>query len=152
MLGLQRGHAGLDVGFEGGNGLVDVRAGAVDVVVDVDHVEVASGAGVEEGGQEIEACGAPAVGDGWGREEGLPREGLHVLLVDFGSILRAEVCLAGVVGFIGTVEGYGQRLSQSGLGFTNWFGRRTRRDTCFRSRLPRWRFCSSRCSGGCRRP
>lgn len=76
-------------------------------MVDVDHVEVAAGAGVEEGGQEVEARGAAAVGDCRGGKKSLPREGLHVLLVDLGGVLRAEVCLASVVGFIGTVEGYG---------------------------------------------
>lgn len=96
----------------------DVHARAVDVVVDVDHVEVAAGAGVEEGGQEVEAGGAAAVGDCRGGEKSFPREGLHVLLVDLGGVLRAEVCLAGVVGFVGAGEGYGQRLFRSKMGFS----------------------------------
>jgi len=107
VLGLQRGHIRLDVGFEGWDGLVDVGARAVDVVVDIDHVEVTAGASVEEGGQEIETCGAPTIGHGRGGEKSLPRERLHVLLVDFGGVLRTKVCLASVVGFIGSIERYG---------------------------------------------
>lgn len=65
---------------------------------------MAAGAGVEEGRQEVETSGTSAIGDGGSGEEGLPREGLHVLLVDVGSVLRVEVRLAGVVRLVGTVR------------------------------------------------
>lgn len=105
VLGLQRGHVVLDVRLQGRDGLVDVHVRALHVVVDVDHVEVAAGAGVEEGGQEVEACGAAAVGHGRGGEKRLACELVHVFLVDARGVLGAEVCLAGVVGLVGAVGG-----------------------------------------------
>lgn len=82
-------------------------------MVDVDHVEMAAVALVEERAQEVEARRSSAVGDGRGGELGLALKLVHVFLVYLSGILGAEVGLAGVVGFVGSEEIFRSTLNRS---------------------------------------
>ena len=112
VLGLQVGHAGVDVGFEDLDRGGDVDGGALDVVVDVDGVEAAARAGFDEVLQPRETRGAAAVGDGRRAEGRFARKRLHVRFVGGGGPLRREVRLAGVVGLVGSVR-RSKRLGES---------------------------------------
>lgn len=98
------GHVIGEVGFDGGHGLVDGQLVAINVVVHVDDVEPAVLALLDEILQPAETGGTAAVCDGGGGEGGSALEGLKELPPDGGSLGWVEVCLAGIVRFVGAVD------------------------------------------------
>ena len=101
---LELGHVVEQVRLQGRDGLVDVDVRALQVMVHVDKIKGAAGAGAEEGIQVGKTRSAATVGHRRGRELDLARKGLHVGLVDGGGVGGFEVGLAGVVGFVGGEE------------------------------------------------
>ncbi len=72
--------------------------------MDVDEVERAAVACVEEIRQIVETRCATAVGNGRRGELGFASKGLHVILIDGGCVGGFQVGLAGIVGFVGGEE------------------------------------------------
>ena len=69
-------------------------------MMDVDHVEMAIAAALDEFSQEVKAGCPTAIGDSWGGKHGLAFELVHVLLVYFRGPLRGEVCLTSIIGLV----------------------------------------------------
>ena len=73
-------------------------------MMNVDYVEMASAATIDEITQECETGLSSTVGDSWGCKLSLALELVHVLLVYLGGLLGREVGLASVVRLVGTKD------------------------------------------------
>ena len=73
-------------------------------MMNVDHVEMASIAAIDELTKEGETGLSSAVGDSWGCKLSLALELVHVLFVYLGGLLGRQVGLAGVVRLVGTKD------------------------------------------------
>ena len=82
-------------------------------MVNVDNVEMASVAGIDELTKEIETGLSPAVGHSWGCKFSLALELVHVLLVYLGGLLGRQVGLAAVVRLVGTKRRWGKITSDT---------------------------------------
>lgn len=74
-------------------------------MMNVDQVEMASVAVIDELTQVVQTGRPSTVGDSWGRKLSLALELVHVLLVYLSGLLGRQVGLTGVVRLIGTEDG-----------------------------------------------
>ena len=93
-----------------------IHVGALEIVVDVDEVEGATCAGFDESFEVCEAGRAAAVCYGWGAELYFAVIRLHVFLVNGDGVGDGEVGLAGVVGLVGSEQGFCTAFDQ------DWYG------------------------------
>jgi hypothetical protein len=131
LLGL--GSAGLELGdperllATGGVGVLyvllevgDVGGGIVPV--DADEVDLAVGAGREEGLEPGETHGRATVGNGGGTELGFAGEGHHVGLEAGGGVTGRKVGLGGEIGLVEGHEVLGAGGDSAGGGGGPWAG------------------------------
>ena len=104
MFRLQGRDVVFNVRLESRHCLVDAQIRSLHVMMNVDHVEMASAAAIDEFAEVGETNRCSAVGDSWGCELSLALELVHVLLVYLSGLLGRQVGLAGVVRLVGTKD------------------------------------------------
>ena len=106
VFGLDSGDVYIYVVFECLDVLSGVNVGALEVVVDVNEVERAACAGFDESFEVCKAGGAAAICYSWGAELYFAVIWLHILLVNGDGVGDGEVGLTGVVGLVGSEQGF----------------------------------------------